>query len=166
MRLVRRLLLILGCWMAMHVAGCGGAVPAQRPAVELPLVTAEGDPLRLSLLRGRPVLLFFFATYDGSCQLALTPLVETLPDYEPLALVGVALQPDAGSLLSMFGASLGLDFPLAYDPGGHLMGGGTALGPVKAIPLYVLLNGQGQEIARHQGVLLGDQLTEFLDQSR
>ena len=138
------------------------------PPLELPLSRPDGQALSLTGLRGQPVLLLFFATYDTASQLAWAPLIRALNEDQDdtLQVVGVALQPEAPELLPMYARSLGLDFPLVYDPEGQLLSGETPLGTLQAIPLYVLLNEEGQEIARHQGALLGDELAEFLAQAR
>lgn len=154
------------CLLVALLSACAtapDAVPdAQRVVLDVELETAQGEPLSLHAYAGSPILLFFFTTYDSASQLALGPLVEQLRARPDVQAVGVALQPAPGELLNLYGRTLAIPFPLAHEPAGTLLAGRSALGGMGAVPQYVLLDGQGRVTRRHQGVLVGEALQDFL----
>jgi peroxiredoxin len=139
------------------MAGCAGAAAeggaGQGPAVELELKDVSGRPFSLQELRGKPLLLFVFATYDSASQLALLTLERWSERHHDVTVLGVAAQPQAERLLPLHRDTLNIRIPLAYDPGEHLINGHSALGRVDVIPSYVLLDGQGRVLARQAGAL-------------
>ena len=86
------------------------------PAFELPLL--DGAPVSLASLRGRIVLLNFWATWCAPCEAempAMQRLYTTLAG-EDFELVAVSV--DAGrDEVAAFQQRLGLTFPIALDPG-------------------------------------------------
>lgn len=152
--------------LACSGGGCATTRSASKDVVDLPLESAAGGPVTLASRRGRPLLLYFFATYDTASQLALSPLAEAARSRADSQVIGVALQPDAAPLLGLFGSSLDVDFPLAYDPDGVVLAGDTPLGRVPGVPYYVWLDGAGHITATHRGPLLGQELEAFLDEGQ
>ncbi|MDD9944372.1 MAG: hypothetical protein OXU20_25230 [Myxococcales bacterium] len=130
--------------------------------IDLPVETAGGETLRLSAYRGRPTLLFLFATYDSASQLAWTPLLKVRERFAHLQLLGIALQPGADRLLDLYGETLGIRDPLTFDPSGEILAGHTGLGPIEAIPGYVLLSAEGTLLARHTGAASASELEAWL----
>lgn len=86
------------------------------PAFELPRL-GEGDAISLARLRGRVVLLNFWATWCAPCE-AEMPAMQRLhaaltgPDFELVAVSVDASRED----VEAFRARLGLSFPIALDP--------------------------------------------------
>lgn len=159
------------CWglllLLSAIVGCSGQAtqtPSAGPPVELELKTSTGEWLSLSSLRGRPTLLFLFATYDSASQLLWAPITLVRPDFPTLQLVAVALQPDAERLLPMYGESLGIRDPLASDDGEVIRGGESSLGPIAAIPTLILIGPDGREQARRTGATSSEALHQWLDE--
>jgi hypothetical protein len=125
------------------------------------LVGADGRRFALSQLRGRPLLLFLFTTYDNASQLALTPLTTFLQAHPDLAALGIAAQPDPSALLPLYRDALDLHMPLAYEVDPQIVAGDSMLGPIETVPTYVLLDAGGRIAARHTGALTGEQLETF-----
>jgi peroxiredoxin len=138
-------------------AGCAGAAAEgaapQSQAVVLELTDVSGRRFGVEDLRGKPVLLFVFATYDSASQIALLTLERFAAQHREVAVVGVAAQPQAERLLPLHRDTLNIRIPLAYDPREQLISGQTALGRVDVIPSYVLLDAEGRVRARHAGAL-------------
>lgn len=163
----------IGGWLGvcLAVTGCGGAstervgVTDQDPRpqpVELELRTPEGVPLHVGDLRGEPVLLYFFATFDGMSQAALRPLSRFVRHHPEVHVVGIALQPDAEALLDAWAHALDPPFVVAYDPRGRVSEGTSDLGVVDQIPTFVLLDPEGYEIDRHVGFASQNKLDRML----
>ncbi len=56
--------LFLGTLLCLAVTACGKSVPiVDRPAPEFTLDLLEGGQLSISELRGKPVILYFFASW-------------------------------------------------------------------------------------------------------
>ena len=133
-------------------AGAAEAGP-QTPAVELELTDVSGRPFGVQDLRGKPVLLFMFATYDSASQVALLTLERFARANTDIAVIGIAAQPQAEQLLPLHRDTLNIRIPLAYDKDEHLINGRSALGRIDAIPSYVLLDANGRVRARQTGAL-------------
>jgi cytochrome c biogenesis protein CcmG/thiol:disulfide interchange protein DsbE len=127
---VRRLLpvLIVGCVAAALVVLLGfgfGQDPSaiaspllNKPAPSFALRTLDGHPLSLVSLRGRPVVLNFWASWCVSCKDEHRYLLEAAKDYGPqgVAFVGVAFK-DSTSDLRSFLHEYGGGWPTVQDPG-------------------------------------------------
>jgi peroxiredoxin len=141
----------------------GVSASAARPSsVNLRLAKADGQVLEVAQLRGKKVLLFLFATYDLGSQAALEPLVRFLKKYPAVSAVGIALQPDAAKFLPMYADYWSLTFPLTFDSEKVIIPGLSDLGPVAAIPAFILLDEKGVIVARITGAATEQQLDGLL----
>jgi hypothetical protein len=150
--------------------GCAASQPrggdtagADAAPVDLALVGVDGRRFALSQLRGRPLLLFLFTTYDSASQLALTPLTRFLSAHPDLPALGIAAQPDPSALLPLYRDALELRMPLAYEVSPQIVAGDSMLGRLETVPSYVLLDASGRITARHTGALTGEQLEDFAE---
>ena len=152
------------------LAGCGAALTATDPAGDEPAVE-EGPrelpdaPIELSIhvphagfieigeLRGRAGLLFFFSTWDGMSQAMLTPLALVTEAYPECFFVGVAIQPDARSLVDAWAYALEPPFPVGWEPRDTLTGDRSPVGPVDAVPTIVTVDASGRPVERATGLL-------------
>ncbi len=123
----------------------------ERAPVELELRTPAGVPIFLGDLRGKPVLLFVFATFDGVSQASLRPLGRFVRHHPDVHVIGIAMQPEAETLLDAWAHALGPPFTVAYDPRDRLSMGTSDLGAVDRVPTYVLIDAAGYEVDRHVG---------------
>jgi len=124
----------------------------------LELRRPDGEPLSLVRLRGEPVLLFLFATFDDASQLALTPLIELHRRHPGLRVIGIALQPEPGPLLRSYAAALDVDFELVSEPQGRLLSGDTPLGRQVTVPMFVAVDAAGRVVESFLGVPAGGEL--------
>jgi thiol-disulfide isomerase/thioredoxin len=154
--------LLAGC-----LAGCGGApapartltLPGLTPtedapapgAVELALRRADGSFLDLGDLRGQPVLVFVFATYDATSQMALHPLRRIVEEYPDLLVIGIAAHHSARLLVEPYALALRPPFEVTYDPEETVADGRSSLGEIAAVPTFVVLDRLGRPVARHLG---------------
>jgi hypothetical protein len=153
-------------------AACGGGSadrvgvtdgdPAPQP-VELELRTPDGVPIFLGDLRGKPVLLFLFATFDGVSQAALRPLSRIVRHHPDVHVIGVAVQPEAEQLLDAWAYALSPPFTVAFDPRERIATGTSDLGEIESIPTYIVLDARGMEVDRHTGWASERQLDRMLE---
>ncbi len=117
------LLLIVGlAWIAATrtsgpvVAG----TPAPRPgflAPDFELRTLEGSTIRLSDLRGRPVVINFWATWCPPCRTEMPAFVREYERYRDRGLVVLAVnQAEQPETVAAFRDAFQLTFPILLDP--------------------------------------------------
>ncbi len=155
--------LATSCAATLHDATHDGAHATQAAgALDLTLAHSDRSLIELRELRGQPLLLFLFATYDDACQLALTH-VERFRQRDPqFPVLGVALQPNAREFLDAYRDALAVSFPLTYDASDVVLKGKTALGRIIGVPAFVLLDAQGTIREVRYGVLEANELTDFV----
>ena len=147
---------------ALVLAACGGSsaptaavgqsVRAPDPrAVELALRRPNGEWIHLGDLRGRPVLVFVFATYDGVSQASLQPLTRFVRHHRDVHVIGIAAQPDAAQLVDPYERALTPPFFLTYDPENTVATGTSMLGSLDAVPTFLMLDASGHVVDRHVG---------------
>lgn len=165
---------LVGLALALVLSSAAGSLGCGRPLesgdarsgaarLELSLISDEGRTLQLSALRGRPVLLFMFATYDASSQLALAGLLRKLEGDTRITPIGVAVQPDARTFLAPFRAALELPFPIYIDATNVLLTGASALGKLPGVPAFVAVDPRGRIRRTVYGVATKEQLEELIE---
>jgi hypothetical protein len=168
-RAIRGVLIrLLVTFLATGACACHQQVAAEetaKPALDLTLARSDRALFQLAELRGKPTLLFLFATYDGNSQLALTHLERLLQHEKRLAVLGIALQPNAPEFLDPYRDALSVTFPLSYDPAGVVLRGETGLGPIASVPAFVSLGARGQVLGVRYGALTEPQLRDFVAKS-
>src|SRR5687768_16814705 len=144
--------------------GAIGETHAEPPAepLELALRTPTGEFVDIGDLRGRPTLLFLFATFDGVSQAALRPLARFVRAHPDVHVLGIAAQPNAAPLLEAYRLALAPSFTLTYDPEERITEGTSNLGDVDTVPTYIMLDADGMEVARHTGFAGENKLERLL----
>lgn len=129
-------------------------------APDFTLENADGQELRLSDLRGRPVVLNFWATWCVPCK-AEMPELQALYDEmgagAGFELLAVNIR-EAPAPAAAYGAELELSFPLVIDPAGRLADSFR----VKALPTTYIIDAEGVVRTQHLGPLDREQLRELL----
>jgi hypothetical protein len=128
------------------------STPASKAALELSMTRVDGRSIELRALRGQAQLLFLFTTYDEASQFALVPISRLLEQEQDVQVLGIAVQPDAKTFLTLFARSLSVPFELYYEPNNQLLHGETALGPLRGVPAFVALDASGQVREVYYGI--------------
>ena len=168
----RRSLYVVSVAMTLAV-GCASASPALEPSatvgseaagrrLELGLRLSDGRWIELGDLRGTPVLLFVFATFDMVSQASLKPLRPFVQQHPDVAVIGVASEPRATQLVEAWAYALDPPFLVGADPYGSVENGRSALGKIETVPTYILYDQEGYERARVTGYQSEGQLAEMV----
>lgn len=162
-------MIALGCAM---ISGCardssGAQATAARAdkgqRLNLGLRLSDGRWLELADLRGTPVLLFVFATFDAVSQASLKSLRPFVPQHPEVIVIGVAAQPRAAPLVEAWEYALDPPFVVGADPYGRVENGESALGKIEAVPTYILYDADGYEIARKTGLMTEGDLAQLVE---
>ena len=114
--------------------------------------STTGDWIHLGDLRGKPVLLFLMATFDGVSQASLRPLSRFVRHHpDDLHVLGVAVQPNPQPLLVPYVSALAPPFPFVYEANQTIGEGTSPLGELEAIPTFIMFDAYGVEVDRHVG---------------
>jgi thiol-disulfide isomerase/thioredoxin len=125
------------------------------------------EPVRVPLppngLRGRLVVVQFFATYCFPC-LAMLPRLSVLQERyaeQGLVAVGVGMDLEGPTVLAPFADHYRFPFAIlaATDA---VRNGSSAFGPIAELPATVLLDRQGRPMAAFPGVVSGEQLDQLV----
>jgi thiol-disulfide isomerase/thioredoxin len=126
----------------------GQLVGSLAPDFELP--SLEGKNLKLSDLRGKAVLLNFWATYCGPCKVEMPWFVELQKEYGPqgFQIVGVAMDDASTEDIAKFAQEMGVNYPvlLGKDSVADSYGG------VSVLPTTIFVGRDGKIIAREFGL--------------
>ena len=86
-------------------------------APDFTLPDADGNPVSLSALRGRQVIVYFYpAAMTPGCTKEACDFSESLPDLGKAALTVLGISPDAPAKLRRFREKEHITFPLLSDP--------------------------------------------------
>ena len=155
------ILLALLAWRLVGAAPPPASIGSLAPGFAL--ADLDGNPVRLADLRGRPVIVNFWASWCGPCVEEFPLLQQALDDHrtDGLAVVGIVFQ-DRSEPARAFLARMGAGWPAAMDPNGSVA---QAYG-VYAPPETFFIDRQGRVAGRQVGQLsegdLATQLTAIL----
>lgn len=120
------------------------------PAPEVKFSTLAGDTFSTSELRGKVVLVNFWATYCGPCIKEMPKVVDahrkfSARGYETIA---VAIRRDDPERVAQFVEKHALPFKVAIDSSGEL---GREFGNVRVTPTVFLIDKNGKVLRRYVG---------------
>ena len=139
--------------LAVLVAAGIGAWFVWRPAPTAPDVaftTIEGKTFSMQDLRGKVVLVKFWATSCVTCVKQMPDTIQTYKDYSPKGYeaIAVAMSYDPPNYVLNYAETRQLPFPVALDVKGDLA---RAFGDVKLTPTAFLIDKQGHILKRYLG---------------
>ena len=119
-------------------------------APDFELQSLDGAKLRLSSLRGKGVLLNFWATYCGPCKIEMPWFVELQNEYGPqgFQIVGVAMDDASTDDISKFAKDMRVNYPILLGKEAV----GLSYGGVNVLPTTFFLDRDGKVIAREFGL--------------
>jgi peroxiredoxin/Cu/Ag efflux protein CusF len=123
--------------------------PPTVPAPDFTLPALRGDPVKLSGLRGKVVLLNFWATWCVPCRTEMPAIEKLYETYQAQGLEVVAVNLDVLSSAGVetFGKEVGVTFRVALDPSWST----TRAFGVKGLPTTYLIDRTGHVVVREVG---------------
>jgi len=134
-------------------------------APDFAVTDLDGSPIRLAGLRGRPVVVNFWASWCGPCVEEFPLLEDAARRHrsDGLAIVGIVYQ-DRSEAARTFMIRTGASWPTAMDPGERVAAAYGILAP----PETFFIGRDGTIVARQIGQLseasLADQLAAIIDE--
>ena len=138
-RLALPVILAVAAVIAVTVAWL---LPSSAPSSETEFSLLDGRKLTLQSLRGRPVLVSFWATTCSPCVEELPELIRLYQEWQRLGfeLIAVAMPYDPPTRVLEFVQRHGVPYPVALDIDGKIT---TAFGGVPYIPAAFLIAPNG-----------------------
>lgn len=129
-----------------HVPGAGYGTPAPNFTLE----TLDGKNLSLSDLKGKAVVVNFWATWCGPCKIETPWLVELQNQYgsQGLQVVGVAMDDSGKDEIEKFAKDMGVNYPVLIGKEAV----GDAYGGVPALPESFFVGRDGKIVDRIIGL--------------
>jgi len=140
-------------YFGMHMARRSETTPGIAKSAAAPDFTLEaldGKSMRLSDLRGKAVLLNFWATWCGPCKIETPWLVELQNQYgqNGLQVVGVEMGDDSKEEITKFMKDMGVNYPVLIGKEAV----GEAYGGVPALPETFFIGRDGKIVDKIIGL--------------
>lgn len=140
------------------------APTAGHPAPDFSLATVAGDEIRLSDLRGQPVILNFWASWCGPCRVEMPELQAAHASQSKggVAVIGVNLSKREGNMddVPAFIKEFGVTFPVLLDVDGDV----ARLYQVRGQPASVFIDREGTVQTVWYGPVNEAFITERIDE--
>jgi thiol-disulfide isomerase/thioredoxin len=120
------------------------------PAPDFTLETLDGSTLSLSSLRGKAVLVNFWATWCGPCKIETPWLVDLQKEYgaQGLQIVGVAMDDSGKDEIARFAKDMGMNYPVLLGKEAV----GEAYGGIPALPESFFVGRDGKIVHKIMGI--------------
>lgn len=135
----------------------GGALAADKPASDFSLRDTANASHTLAQYKGKVVLLNFWATWCGPCQVEMPHLEKMYKELGPKGLVILGISADAArdaSKVKPLVVSKGLTYPILLDPQTAVT---SQYNPTKTLPYNVVIDRGGNVAEVHAGYNPGDE---------
>jgi len=115
---------------------------AGHPAPPFELITLDKETLRLSELKGKPVILNFWATWCAPCRAEFPEFQQAAVDNaDRIVIIGINnTSTDQADLVPKFLTEFGVTFPVALDPEGKM----GQLYQIKGLPTTIFIDSNGK----------------------
>jgi thiol-disulfide isomerase/thioredoxin len=122
------------------------------PEFELKVLGGNGKTMKLSELKGKAVLVDFWATYCEPCKVEMPWIADLQKQYGPqgFQVVGIDMDPDVGDqVISTFAQKMGVNYPvLLGTPNTIELYGGD-----RGLPVNFFIDRSGKVVANELGLV-------------
>ncbi|MCI0707518.1 MAG: TlpA family protein disulfide reductase [Ignavibacteriae bacterium] len=138
--------------------------PLQQPqkvkAPDFTLKTSDGKTVQLSKLKGKVVLVNFWATWCGPCKAEIPDFMEVYSSYKSkgFEIVGIALDEEGWEVVKPYSDKQKINYPIVLGDGplAYKYGG------IEAIPTSFLVDQDGYIVGKRIGLLQKELLENSL----
>jgi thiol-disulfide isomerase/thioredoxin len=146
----------------LNTTGRGVSSDLGRAAPDFVLASLDGSPVRFSDLRGKPVLVNFWASWCTPCRKEMPDIVRAYGQHPgAFTVLAVDLQENAEQV-RQFASEFGMTFPIVIDTTGSVGDAWRIGGPVQGIPSSYFIDAQGVVQAREYGPMTADTIARDL----
>lgn len=133
-----------------------------QPAPDVTFITIQGKEISMASLKGKVVLVNFWATDCGVCVSEMPELVDTYNAYKAkgFEVIAIAMPYDPPAQVLNYATQKALPFPVMHDGFGKMI---MQFGGVPATPTAYIFNKQGKKIQYTTGRLDFASLNKLLD---
>ncbi len=144
------LMLYFGYHQARRTAAAAPRITQDTIAPDFSLESLDGKTIRLSDLRGKAVLLNFWATWCGPCKIEMPWFVDFQNQYgtQGLQIVGVAMDDASKEDIAKFAKDMGVNYPILLGKEAV----GDEYGGVPALPETFLITRDGKIVDKIVGL--------------
>lgn len=145
------------------IAGLVFAVMQKPQAPEVTFTTLDGQKISMQSLRGKTVLVNFWATDCSGCIKEMPDLIHTYQQYKDknLVVIAVAMPYDPPAQVLNYTQEKALPFAVMHDGYGEMV---KAFGNVNLTPTTFIFDGNGNRIQKTIGELNFAELRKLLNQ--
>ena len=141
-----------------------GSLVVGKPAPDFTLPTLDGTEVSLSQLRGKPVLINFWASWCLPCREEMPELVRSYEAHkaEGFVILGLNLTySDSLPDVQAFAREFNITFPVLLDEEGAVA---ERLYPIPGIPTSIFINRDGTIERIQVGLMSGQQVDRFVEE--
>jgi peroxiredoxin len=144
--------------VALWLTCAAGSAFAGESASDFTLRDVNGQEMVLSSLKGKVVVLSFWATWCGPCKEEMPHLQQMYTELKDKGLVVLSISTDdarSASKVKPFVMKMGYSFPVLLDRDSTVIG---AYNPSKTLPYTVVVGRNGEVVRRTSGYNPGDEV--------
>lgn len=156
-RRVRAVFSAIALMLVLHVAGMASTEAHAAPAADFTLRDMNGQAVTLSSLKGKVVILSFWATWCGPCKEEMPHLQALYNEFGSQGLVVLSISIDdarSASQVKPWIMSKGYTFPVLLDRESTAV---VQYNPSKSVPFTVVIDRSFQVAETHAGFSPGDE---------
>ncbi len=156
-------MLYIGFHAARRATPRMAAITKASVAPDFTLESLDGHNVRLSDLRGKAVLLNFWATWCGPCKIETPWFVELQNQYgsQGLQVIGVAMDDSSKDDIAKFAKDMGMNYPVLLGKEAV----GDAYGGVPALPETFFIGRDGKIVGKIMGLESRSEIEDSVKQA-